>query len=90
MRRTARTVTQVSQQLDFEVVSCTEPFGAVKKLMGEHFDAVVVDCDNGAECYGCFLRGTQRPEQPIGSGGRGGRRAGGSSEGISDRVRTWF
>ncbi len=23
-----------------------EPFAAVKKLMGQHFDAVVVDCDN--------------------------------------------
>jgi TonB family protein len=44
--KTARTVTQVLSELDFEVVSCTEPFGAVKKLMGEHFDAVVVDCDN--------------------------------------------
>ncbi|MGB7600124.1 MAG: TonB family protein [Candidatus Sulfotelmatobacter sp.] len=44
--KTARTVTQVLSELDFEVVPCTEPFAAVKKLMGEHFDAVVVDCDN--------------------------------------------
>jgi len=44
--KTARTVTQVLSELDFAVVSCTEPFAAVKKLMGEHFDAVVVDCDN--------------------------------------------
>jgi protein TonB len=44
--KTARTVTQVLSELDFSVVPCTEPFGAVKKLMGEHFDAVVVDCDN--------------------------------------------
>jgi len=44
--KTARTVTQVLSELDFEVVSCSEPFAAVKKLMGEHFDAVVVDCDN--------------------------------------------
>src|SRR6266852_525633 len=42
----ARTVTQVLSELDFTVVPCTEPFAAVKKLMGEHFDAVVVDCDN--------------------------------------------
>jgi CheY-like chemotaxis protein len=42
----ARTVTQVLSELDFTVVPCTEPFGAVKKLMAEHFDAVVVDCDN--------------------------------------------
>jgi TonB family protein len=44
--KTARTVTQVLGELDFSVVPCTEPFAAVKKLMGEHFDAVVVDCDN--------------------------------------------
>ena len=44
--KTARTVSQVLSELDFEVVPCTEPFAAVKKLMGEHFDAVVVDCDN--------------------------------------------
>jgi periplasmic protein TonB len=44
--KTARTVTQVLGELDFTVVPCTEPFGAVKKLMGERFDAVVVDCDN--------------------------------------------
>ncbi|MGA8269994.1 MAG: TonB family protein, partial [Candidatus Sulfotelmatobacter sp.] len=44
--KTARTVTQVLSELDFSVVGCTEPFAAVKKLMAEHFDAVVVDCDN--------------------------------------------
>ena len=44
--KTARTVTQVLSELDFAVVPCTEPFAAVKKLMAEHFDAVVVDCDN--------------------------------------------
>src|SRR5579872_3291479 len=44
--KTARTVTQVLSELDFNVDSCTEPFAAVKKLMGQHFDAVVVDCDN--------------------------------------------
>ncbi len=44
--KTARTVTQVLSELDFTVNPCTEPFAAVKKLMGEHFDAVVVDCDN--------------------------------------------
>jgi protein TonB len=43
--RTARTVTQVLRELDFSVIACTEPFDAVKKLMAEHFDAVVVDCD---------------------------------------------
>ncbi len=44
--KVARAVTQVLSELDFNVIPCTEPFGAVKKLMGEHFDAVVVDCDN--------------------------------------------
>ncbi len=44
--KTARTVTQVLSELDFSVIPCSEPFAAVKKLMGEHFDAVVVDCDN--------------------------------------------
>jgi TonB family protein len=44
--KTARTVTQVLGELEFSVEACTEPFAAVKKLMGQHFDAVVVDCDN--------------------------------------------
>jgi protein TonB len=44
--KTARTVTQVLSELEFNVESSTEPFAAVKKLMGQHFDAVVVDCDN--------------------------------------------
>ena len=44
--KTARTVTQVLKDLDFTVEPCTEPFAAVKKLMAQHFDAVVVDCDN--------------------------------------------
>lgn len=44
--KTARTVTQVLAELEFSVEPCTEPFAAVKKLMGQHFDAIVVDCDN--------------------------------------------
>src|ERR1700747_1343595 len=44
--KTARSVTLVLGDLDFAVEPCTEPFGAVKKLMAQHFDAVVVDCDN--------------------------------------------
>src|SRR6201988_3280594 len=44
--KTARTVTQVLSELEFAVEACAEPFAAVKKLMGQHFDAVVVDCDN--------------------------------------------
>jgi len=44
--KTARTVTQVLSELEFSVETCAEPFAAVKKLMGGHFDALVVDCDN--------------------------------------------
>jgi periplasmic protein TonB len=44
--KTARTVTQVLSELEFTVESCIEPFAAVKKLMSQHFDAIVVDCDN--------------------------------------------
>lgn len=44
--KTARIVTQVLTELEFRVELCNEPFAAVKKLMAEHFDAIVVDCDN--------------------------------------------
>ncbi len=44
--KTSRAVTQVLSELEFGIVPCTEPFAAVKKMMGERFDAVVVDCDN--------------------------------------------
>jgi protein TonB len=44
--KTARVVTQVLSDLEFRVEPCNEPFAAVKKLMAEHFDAIVVDCDN--------------------------------------------
>lgn len=44
--QTARLVTQVLTELDFNVEPCNEPFAAVKKLTTQHFDAVVVDCDN--------------------------------------------
>jgi protein TonB len=49
--KTARVVTQVLTELEFKVEPCNEPFAAVKKLMAEHFDAIVVDCQseqNGA------------------------------------------
>src|SRR5262249_11828458 len=32
--------------LEFRVEPSNEPFAAVKRLMAEHFDAIVVDCDN--------------------------------------------
>ena len=42
----AATVTQVLSELGFVVVPSADPFGAVKRMMGDRFDAVVVDCDN--------------------------------------------
>ena len=44
--KTARVVSQVLSELEFHVEPCHEPFAAVKKLMVQHFDAIVVDCDN--------------------------------------------
>jgi periplasmic protein TonB len=44
--KTARVVTQVLTDLEFRVEPCNEPFAAVKRLMAEHFDAIVVDCDS--------------------------------------------
>jgi len=42
----ARVVTQVFSELDFHVEAVNEPFAAVKKLMAQRYDAVVVDCEN--------------------------------------------
>ncbi len=44
--KTTRVVTQVLSELDFQVEPCGEHFAAVKRLTGQHFDAVVVDCQN--------------------------------------------
>jgi protein TonB len=44
--RLARVVTQVFSELDFTVEQVNEPFGAVKKLIAQRYDAVVVDCEN--------------------------------------------
>ena len=44
--KTARVVSQVLGELEFTVEPCHEPFAAVKKLMVQHFDALVVDCEN--------------------------------------------
>jgi protein TonB len=44
--KTARVVTQVLSELDFTVEAAHEPFAAVKKLMAQRFDAIVVDCEN--------------------------------------------
>jgi TonB family protein len=44
--KTARAVTQVLSELDFSVERAVEPFGTVKKLTDQQFDALVVDCQN--------------------------------------------
>jgi len=44
--KTSRVLTQVLSDLEFSVEPCAEAFAAVKKLMAQRFDAVVVDCDN--------------------------------------------
>src|SRR6202521_4082578 len=42
----ARVVSQVFSELDFTVEPVHEPFAAVKKLMSQRHDAIVVDCEN--------------------------------------------
>ena len=42
----ARIVSQVFSELDFAVEPVNEPFAAVKKLMTQRYDAIVVDCEN--------------------------------------------
>lgn len=42
----ARVVAQVFGDLDFSVDPVNEPFAAVKKLMAQRYDAIVVDCEN--------------------------------------------
>jgi periplasmic protein TonB len=44
--KVAHVVTQVFSELDFNVELVNEPFGAVKKLMAQHYDAIAVDCEN--------------------------------------------
>jgi DNA-binding response OmpR family regulator len=42
----ATVVTQIFNELDFVVDAVHEPFAAVKKLMTQHYDAIVVDGTN--------------------------------------------
>src|SRR5450631_1791351 len=42
----ARVVSQVFSELDFTIDPVHEPFAAVKKLMTQHYDAIVVDTEN--------------------------------------------
>jgi DNA-binding response OmpR family regulator len=41
-----KVVGQVFGDLDFTVEPVHEPFAAVKKLMAQHYDAIVVDSEN--------------------------------------------
>src|ERR1035438_1331705 len=41
-----KVVTQVFNELEFTVEAVHEPFAAVKKLMAQHYDALVVDSEN--------------------------------------------
>jgi protein TonB len=42
----ARVVSQVFGELEFTVIPVHEAFAAVKKLMSQRYDAIVVDCEN--------------------------------------------
>jgi len=44
--KVARVAGQVFSELDFTVEAVSEPFVAVKKLMAQRYDAIVVDCEN--------------------------------------------
>jgi TonB family protein len=44
--KTAPVVARILSELEFAVESCREPFAAVKLLTADHFDALVVDCDD--------------------------------------------
>ncbi len=44
--KTSRVVTQLLSDLEFAVEACGEPFLAVKKLMSQRYDAMVVDCSD--------------------------------------------
>jgi protein TonB len=44
--KASRTVSQILNDLEFDVEVCAEPFAAVKQITNQHYDALVVDCDN--------------------------------------------
>ncbi|HVM92259.1 MAG TPA: TonB family protein [Terriglobales bacterium] len=41
-----RVVSQLFSDLEFAVSAVNDPFAAVKNLMAQHYDAVVIDCEN--------------------------------------------
>ena len=88
--RAARLVTQVLSELDFTVELASETFATVKKLGAEHFDALVVDCQDEQNAALLF-KGSEEfagESQFIVRSSR--RRAGRSSEGISHRRKPGF
>ena len=44
--KTVPVVARILSELEFAVESCREPFAAVKLLTADHFDALLVDCDD--------------------------------------------
>jgi protein TonB len=44
--KASRVVSQILSELEFQVEACSEPFFAVKQITNQHYDALVVDCDN--------------------------------------------
>jgi TonB family protein len=60
--RAARLVTQVLSELDFTVELASETFATVKKLGAEHFDALVVDCQDEQNAALLFKAAKNSPE----------------------------
>lgn len=44
--KACRVLTQILTELEFHVEFSSEPFAAVKQIASQHYDALVVDCDN--------------------------------------------
>lgn len=55
---TSRALSQALRELEFEVVSCPEIFGAIEKLTARSFDVIVSDWNEGLEAP--FLLNTSR------------------------------
>ena len=47
----ARVVSQLFSELEFAVSPISDPFAAVKNLMAQHYDAIVIDCENEQSAY---------------------------------------
>ncbi|MGA7971021.1 MAG: TonB family protein [Terriglobales bacterium] len=42
----ARVASQLFSELEFAILPVNDPFAAVKNVMAQHYDAIVVDCEN--------------------------------------------